>query len=67
MGSVEDRVLAELPVPLGPDADLLDVLAVAIAVEDGCDVTIPDEMLDVHHLGRRSAIEELLSVVRRSG
>lgn len=67
MGSVEDRVLAELPVPLRPDADLLDALAIAIAVEDACGVTIPDEMLDVDHLRRRATIEELLSILRRSG
>lgn len=64
MGAVEDLVLAELPLPLGPDADVLDVIAVAIAVEDACDVTIPDDMLDVEHLAERASITRLVSILR---
>ncbi|QGH68501.1 hypothetical protein [Pseudactinotalea sp. HY158] len=54
------RILAELPLPLGPDAGELDAIRMAIALEDACGVTLPEDAIDVVHLGRSEAIESLL-------
>ena len=64
MSTAESRLLDELGLPLGPEAGLLDAIAIAIAVEDVCEVTIPETLIDVAHLGRRSAIEDLLRTLR---
>jgi len=61
MTTVNRRVLDELPLPLGPGAGILDVLALAVAVEDACGVTLPDSFLTAEHLGCRESIEAVLS------
>lgn len=58
------RVVRELPLPLGPDADVLDALRIAVAVEDACGVVIPDELITTADLGSAGSIESLL---RRPG
>lgn len=58
-----DRVLSELPIPLRPEADLHDALAVAVAVEDGCGVTLPDHLIAVEHLHDRAAVEATLRLL----
>lgn len=57
------RVLAELPLPLGPEAGLLDAVAVAVALEDGCGVVLPDDLITVEHLGRHDSIESVLAII----
>lgn len=54
------RVLTELPLPLGPDAGPLDALGLAVAIEDGCGVTLPDPVITVDHLGDLASIEVVL-------
>lgn len=61
------RVLGELPLPLGPGAGELDAVQIAIAVEDACGLTLPDEVIDTAHLGRRDAIEAVLHSLPGSG
>lgn len=60
MADIPEQVLDELALPLGPDAGLVEALAVAIAVEQTCDVTLPDWAIDPVHLGRREAVRALL-------
>ncbi len=64
MSTDQDRVLAELPLPLGPAAGELDAVAIAIAIEDALAVVLPDDAIDVAHLGRRESIESLLARLR---
>lgn len=59
------RVLAELPLPLGPAAGELDAVAIAIAVEDALAVTLPDDAIDVQHLGRTESVHALLQCLSR--
>lgn len=54
------RVLSELPLPLGQDAGVLEALEIALAVEDACDVTLPEDMLTVAHLATATAVESAL-------
>lgn len=61
MSADRTRVLAELPLPLAPDADMLEALSVAVAVEDGCDVVLPDEAITVRSLGGTDAIRAVLA------
>lgn len=60
MTTDRDR-LAELPLPLGPDADVLDALDIAVAIEDGYSVVIPQDRITVADLGSRESIEALLT------
>lgn len=60
MTADQDQVLAELPLPLSPDADPHAVLELAIAIEDGCGVILPDEAITVAHLGTHRSITALL-------
>lgn len=60
MTTDQDR-LAELPLPLGPDADVLDALDIAVAIEDGYSVVIPQDRITVADLGSRESIEALLT------
>lgn len=57
------RVLLELRLPLGPADDTLDALAVAVAIEDAFDITIPDHLLTKEHLGSRESITDLLHIL----
>lgn len=59
--TMDQARLAELPLPLGPGADVLDALAVAVAVEDAFGVVIPDDRITVADLGSPSAVESLLA------
>ena len=61
-----DRVLDELPLPLGPDAGERDAIEIAIAVEDGFQVRLPDEAINVAHLGRRESVAAVLRSLPRS-
>lgn len=60
MSKDRDRVLDELPLPLGADADVLDALGIAVAVEDACGVVLPEDRITVADLGSREAITALL-------
>ena len=51
------RVLAELPLPLGPDATSMDVVGLVLAVEDGYGVVLPDALITVDHVRSRERIE----------
>ncbi len=55
------RLLVELPLPLERDAGLLDAVAIAIALEDACGVTLPDDAITVTHLGQTEAVWATLS------
>lgn len=55
-----DRVLAELPLPLGPQATSVDAVGLAVAIEDGCGVVLPDELITVDHLRTRESVEAAL-------
>lgn len=55
--------LAELPLPLRSGVDVLDALAIAVAIEDGYGVIIPEDRITVADLGSREAIESLLSML----
>ncbi|NLJ53939.1 MAG: hypothetical protein GX344_07390 [Intrasporangiaceae bacterium] len=57
------RVLDELDLPLPPGAGILEALQIAVAVEDGCEVRLPEETLTVASLGRRDAIERVLDAL----
>lgn len=63
MTTDHSRVLAELPLPLASDADLLEAIGIAVAVEDACQVTLPDDVITVSTLGQRSTIEAMLDVI----
>lgn len=54
------QVLAELPLPLGPEAGLLEAIGVAVAIEDGLGITLPDALIDPAHLGTRSDVAATL-------
>lgn len=54
------RVLAELALPLDPGADVLEAIAVAVALEDAYGVTIPDDAITAATLGQRDTIEAML-------
>lgn len=56
-----DRVLSELPLPLGPEATLLDAVALAVAIEDGCGVVLPDDLITVAGLRDRQTIQSALA------
>ena len=58
--SAPQAVLDELPLPLGAEASLLDALRIAIALETGLGVTIPEAAITVSSLGTRTAVEHLL-------
>lgn len=60
----EQRLLAELPLPLPPDAGTLAALAIAVAVEDGWGVTLPDDLISVAHLGSRESVAAVLRSLR---
>lgn len=49
-----------MPLPLSPDADPHAALELAIAIEDGCGVILPDEAITVAHLGTHRSITALL-------
>ena len=55
-----DRVLAELPLPLDPEATSADALRLAVAIEDGCGGVIPDELITVEHLASRESVMAVL-------
>lgn len=59
MTTDQDR-LAELPLPLGPDAHVLDALNIAVALEDGFGVVIPEDRITVADLGSKESIGSLL-------
>lgn len=63
MTTDQSRVLGELALPLAPEAGLLDALALAVAIEEGCGVTLPDDLITVTHLGTREAIQATLSAL----
>ena len=50
----------ELPLPLGPEAGLLEAIGIAVAVEDALGVGFPDELLDVATFGQRASIRSAL-------
>lgn len=60
MTAHQGRVLDELPLPLGSSAALLDAIGIAVALEDALGVSLPDELIDLAHLGCRDAIEAVL-------
>lgn len=60
MTADRERVLAELPLPLGPEAGLLEAIGIAVAVEDALGVGFPDELLDVATFGQRASIRSAL-------
>lgn len=62
-----DRLFDELPLPLGPDAGELDAVAVAIAIEDGFGVQLPENVIDVVHLGRWESVAAVLRGLPGSG
>lgn len=55
--SVLGRLLSELPLPLAPDAGILDALALAVAIEDGVGVVLPDALISVSLLQSRESIQ----------
>lgn len=55
--SVLGRLLSELPLPLAPDAGILDALALAVAIEDGVGVVLPDVLISVSLLQSRESIQ----------
>lgn len=55
-----DRVLDELPLPLGADADVLEALGIAVAVEDACGVVLPEDRITVSDLGSKETLTALL-------
>lgn len=55
------RILAELPLPLAPDAGEADVIAIAIALEDACGIVLEDHSLTIARLGRPETIAALLA------
>lgn len=65
MSAVRDRVLAELPLPLPPDATALDAVGLAVAIEDGCGVVLPDELITVDHLRSRESVDALLDSLEK--
>ena len=67
MAADRGEVLSELPLPLGPDADLLDAVRIAVAIEDGCGVRIPEDRFTVGGLGRRQDVEALLAEIGDPG
>ncbi|NYF99027.1 hypothetical protein [Janibacter cremeus] len=60
MSADRDRVLLELPLPLGSAAVRLDALSLAVAIEDGCGVVLPDRLITADHLRNRESIEAVL-------
>lgn len=60
MSADRGRVLAELPLPLGSEASALDAVGLAVAIEDGCGVVLPDELITVDHLRGRESIDAVL-------
>lgn len=57
------RVVDELPLPLGPEAGILDALAVAVAVEDSCGVVLPDSAISVDRLRDPATVIETLDSI----
>ncbi|UFU02398.1 hypothetical protein LQF12_12970 [Ruania suaedae] len=57
------RILSELSLPLGPGASQLEAIEIAVAIEDGCGVTLPDEVMNPADLGRRESVESLLQAL----
>lgn len=55
------RALEELPLPLPPEADELDALRIAVAVEDACGVVLPEERITVADLADVAAVEALVA------
>ena len=55
-----ERVLSELPLPLGPEATTLDAVALAVAIEDACGVVLPDDLVTVARLRDRETIRSVL-------
>lgn len=60
-------LLDELPLPLGAGASRLDALNIAVALETGLGVVLPEEALTVEHLSTRAAIEHLLATLGIDG
>lgn len=60
MGVDPQQVLAELSLPLRPGAGLLEAIGVAVALEDGLGVTLPDALIDAAHLGTRTDVAATL-------
>lgn len=60
MASERRTILAELPLPLGPQAGLLAAIEIAVALEDALGVTLTDEQISVARLGQRESIESVL-------
>lgn len=60
MSTDRGRVVAELPLPLGPGATRLDAIAIAVALEDGCGVVLDDALITVEHLRDRESVQAVL-------
>ncbi|QNF93473.1 hypothetical protein [Janibacter sp. YB324] len=60
MSTDRGRVVAELPLPLGPEATRLDAIAIAVALEDGCGVVLDDALITVEHLRDRESVQAVL-------
>lgn len=67
MTADRERVLAELPLPLGGDAGDLAAIEIAVAVEDALGVVFPDALLDVATFGHRASIEAALDLLDPPG
>lgn len=65
MSADRDRALAELPLPLSPGATPVDAVGLAVAIEDGCSVVLPDDLITVDHLRSREFIEAALDSMAR--
>lgn len=59
--SRDDNRLAELPLPLGPDADILDALRAAVAIEDAYGIVLPEDRITVRDLESRESVASLLA------
>lgn len=54
------HIVAELPLPVAADAGQLEALALAVAIEDGCSVTLPDHLITVDHLRDPRSVEAIV-------